>query len=400
MRAPFKSFVFAFAFVAVAVLGTGAHVFAQVPEVQRVGVEGVRNMTNQVTRLLQNNMSKLDPGCFVDCGDYPRASQACADAYADLYSKPVVKMSVTLGYTDVEQGFADAKNNYLAAEDSIRREVWERKLLRDCGGAVGTCGFKKDPDDADLFQKIVQGPDGNDHVVELRLTHSSAGYSDAANRAAGRAQQDLQTRAAESNFYEGARGYDVSIYAGHWRNGGGPSFAPPTLKPGTLAVNFAAYADHAAEQRLLATLRSNPNPPKILGYFACNSALKSSDELRAATRNKSGVITSSSLAEPEIVYAQAYAALDSILAMRCATEFDSALNSIVNIKRKDGKGTRRVGFFNDEHPHFQFPEEETAVPADKRSQTPLVEKPIRPSGEAQPPSQTRPGGAQGADSLK
>jgi hypothetical protein len=359
-------------------------VLAQSPEVQRTGIEGVRNMTNQVTRLLQNNMATMDPGCFFDCGDAPRASQSCADAYGDLYSKPVVRMSVTLGYTDVEKDFADPRYNYLAAEDSIRREVWEKKLLRDCGGAVGTCGFKKDADDADRFTKTVTGPDGRDRIVELRLAHSSASYADALNRTSLRSQQEIQTRLAERNFYGGAGSADVWISAGHDRKGGGTTHSPPPLKPGTIAVNFAAFADRAPEKRLLAALRANPNPPKIVARFACDSADTSESELRAATKGKSGVITSASVAEPEVVFAQAYAALDSILAMRCENEFDRAINSVRNITRHDGKGTRRAGFFNDPHPHFQFPDEPSRVPADKQSQTPLVVAPIHPTTVVSP----------------
>ncbi len=382
----------------------------------KTGVEDVREMTVRVTRQLQNSVADLDLGWFVECGSEGRASQACADAFNDVYSKPVVKFTVTLGYTDVVKEFADQSANFLAAEDSIRREVWEQKLRRPCpkdddGQDVrGTCGFRPDADDADRFTKTVVGPDGKEHTVEVRLTHSSVGYSDVSNRenrpgttkpdcAKPVTAQDRQSCRAEKNFFDHICSSEGVIYAGHWRNGAGPSFSPPPLKPGTVAVNFAAYKNKEAEQRLATALKSCPTPPKILGLFACNSASLSASEMRAAAGNKTGVLTSSSLAEPEVVYAQAYAALDSMLSMRCAAEFDRSLNAVQNVIRRDGRGVRRDGFFGDAHPRFQCPSAEPPIPESKRSQTPLVNQPIHPEGSA--PSNSGPvSPSQGGDSVK
>ena len=384
------------------------HASAQNKGMISAGIEGLRESSEAIAATIYNDVSSLSPGCFSKCGRTPRAPQDCADAYADLYSKPVVTMSVNLGYMDRLYDFG--KNSFIGAEDSIRREVLQKELTTPCyrfpDGSVapGACGFKqKSLDDADLLTKTLTGPDGQSHVVELHLTHSSVSFSDIQNRTALKVQQDqVQTPLAERNFYGGAGSADVWISIGHDRKGGGTTHSPPPLKRGTLAVSYAAFVDRAPEMRLLTALRENPNPPKIVARFACDSAGSSEREMLEATRGRSGVVTSVGLVEPEVAYAQMMATLDSVLAMRCANEFDLALNSVKDFSydatvHKRGKGTRRQGFFGGPHPRFHFTDDEPDVPLRMRSQTPLNDQSIHPTGDLPANPAT---GVQGTDAVK
>jgi hypothetical protein len=366
--------------------------------------EDIRSMTEVVAKYVQGKLASEAPGCFQCAGDQA-APKSCRDAYADLYSKPVLEFRITLGYTDIP-------NDVVNAEDGPRREVWVTRLVKPCPeGVVGTCGFAQDGDDADHFTKNVKGPDGKDHLVNLYLVNSSVGVDDRTNRTTLKAQQDAQTRRAEENFFGGLRTADIVIYAGHARKGGGPSFSPPILHKDGLNTNESAYASRVSETRMLTTLRANPNPPKLMGLFACDAGKWFSEDVRTATRRKSGVASSIGLTEPEIVFAQAYAMLDSILALRCQDQFNRSIDAITNVIRHDGRGAELDGFFTDVHPSFVPAQDEPSggepptgevpmVEEKDRSPEPLTrERPIRPAGD-QPPGQDSSVPTQGADGVR
>ena len=367
--------------------------------------DSAKEVATEVVRKLQNTMAVAPTSCIGDCGG-DAASPTCTDAYNALYSKDT-NISIALGYTDDKGARRDG--NYLHAQDTLRRQVWEEKLMRPCPPETdGTCGFTPVAGDAELYSKEVKAPNGDTHKVNVRLSSSSADYYDSNNRVSdGRPKppckylnadvaartslsQWRQSCRAATTFYEGLKQSDVVIYAGHARLGGGPDYAPPVLTPGTLETREAAYAGRESETRMLQMLRENPKPPKLIGLFACDADGHFSTDVKTATRGKSGVITSKGLTEPEVVFAQAYAMLDSVLSLRCEDGFKKELDTVRNVAlrpRNIGQGVDA-----DIEPFFQrssaraFSEEDPS--AGRRLNTPLIAEPqIRPTGPStQPPS--------------
>jgi hypothetical protein len=322
-------------------------------EAQAARAEQVVRATEKIVNSLQGRMDDNDkPPCF-SCADEAPPPKSCGDAYSEFYSKPVLDFRISLGYADMPE------DPLVAAEDGPRRAVWIEKLLRPCPeGVVGTCGFNRaDIDDGDSFTKMVAGPDGKEHLVNLHLVNSSVGIYDNINRTKLKAQQDKRTKQAESNFFDHLCSSDLPVYAGHARNGAGASFGPPILHADNVNTNEKAY-DHTNEERMLDALRKCPHPPKLIGLFACQSGRWfSTDVLNAVKDPKtglpmSGVASSVGLTEPEVVFAQAYAFVDSVLALRCAPEFKHALNEKKDFfgVDGDGKGATLTGFFKDSQP--------------------------------------------------
>jgi|GEM_PF-4488034 len=365
-------------------------------------VERAADLANKVVDALQTGMENSKISCFADCAGDTQSPPSCSDAYKSLYSKPDVHINISLGYTDFAGDILDSRGDFVRAEDHIRRQVWEQRLMQDCPpGVEGTCGFIPDPDDGDHYTKDVTGPDGRPHTIHVHLASSSSDYYDTNNRTPDRkpkkpctylnadvaartsAAQYAQSCEAAKNFYNGLSGSDVVIYAGHARLGGGPDFAPPIQKPNSLLTDESAYANRALENRMLSALRGNTTPPKLVGIFACNAGDHFSDEIREATSGKTGVVSAIGYTEPEIVFAQAYAMLDSVLAFRCENEFDQETNLLKNVNRHPrvvGQGVRRDGFIG-----YAAPRAPSLPTGAKRNETPLVpQKAIHPAGPAAP----------------
>ncbi len=288
-----------------------------------------------------NFLAPVQPGCFYCTTDAGEATtpKTCTDAYQNLFDKPKLDFRIAIGYTD----------GFLHAEDGPMRAAWIEHLLKPCPeNGVGSCGFKRDPDDISAFSKMVSGPDGKDHEVTVHIVNSAAGIDDLDNRAGARERQAAQTKAAEANFFDGLASADLVIYFGHARKGGGPSFAPPERLSNGISVNYGAYKNRTSEKRMLEVLTNNSHPPKLIGLFACEGNAHFAQDVKAATRGKTGIVTSNGLTQPAVGLSEAYAMLDSVLATRCKKEFVAAMNSVTTFENQTDQPPTLDGFFADE----------------------------------------------------
>jgi hypothetical protein len=255
---------------------------------------------------------------------------ACQSTYQRLYEKQPMRIAVAFGYKDARPA--------RFVGDRYEKLVLLSYLLAPCPPGFWACGFQRDPQDADLFRKTIDGYDGKPRTVELTVTHSSVGPDDDANR--NDRFQAWQSRYAEARFLESLRTADVVLYDGHSRDGGGADFSPPRLKP-DLHVDYYSYL--AKKEGLHAMLRQLTQPgdrPRLLGLFSCASSKLFSRQL-AEVRPKLAILSSEKL----LYYADAtrglLATLSSLLAEACQPQFDSALRAGSN-----GESLKLTGFFD------------------------------------------------------
>ena len=243
-------------------------------------------------------------------------SLSCRKTYKTIYkiadtanqesaSDRTINVRVAFGYMDF--------GNY--TEDKYASAAFATELTSACALGRFACGFKQDPDDADLMTKTVSimGPDGDlrTRVVRLNIHDSSVTDNELTNRTTQGEQQDAKTAEAQKFFDDGLKQSDIVFYVGHARDGGGPDFAPPVVnnihRPHRLSlVSRASPRNRFDEQR---SARCGARSPKVLGIFACYAQTHFLDWLRALAP-KTGLILSGQ-EEFEASVGQASASLDS-----------------------------------------------------------------------------------------
>lgn len=253
----------------------------------------------------------------------------CRSTYESLYREDTVEMRFVLGYADGDSFIHDRYQKYVIAE----------QLTSDCGIRKGACGFKPLSDDDDeVFVKTLIGPDGKEKTVRIRLVSSSESVIDKENRLTSSpgktvkmtSAQETRSRYAEKIFLDGMKEAEVVIYVGHARKGGGPSFEPAVLNAaGKVDYNYYKFHQDSAE-RMFAAIESSSRPPKLLGVFACDASPLWAEQFREKAP-QTGVVLAGSIVRFDAAIAQAYATLDSVLAMRCESDFQSSIRAIDKI---------------------------------------------------------------------
>lgn len=199
---------------------------------------------------------------------------ACLEAYADLLGGENLKIRVVFGYKDARPA--------RFVGDRHERLAFVTQLLKACEPGEGACGFRRHPDNADLFTKRVIGPMDNPVDVELYVVNSSVGSDDQGNRADP--YQVWQSQYAHKAFFEGTESADIVFYNGHSRFGGGPDFTPPRLSPQQSPDVSYYKSQRPGFKKLLKSLQTRSEKPEgttgatgssdllVLGLFSCSSS--------------------------------------------------------------------------------------------------------------------------------
>jgi hypothetical protein len=262
------------------------------------------------------------------------ATEECRQTYQRFYRESSVEVRIVFGYKDARPA------RFVA--DRYERLIFVQRILRACAGPTDRlCGFSRNTNDADLFTRNVLGPDGNSRLVRLRVVQPSAGADDEENRK--NPFQAWRTEYAQREFLEGFATSDLVIYNGHSRAGGGPDFRPPKIS-GSGDIDFGWYQTHEPgfEPVLEALRKLPPNSarPKLAGFLSCASTTHFLGRMREIRPNLA------TLTSPRLLYFSdaletSLETLDSILAMKCESEFGEALK-----KAETRAGGARVsGFF-------------------------------------------------------
>ncbi|CAN5708363.1 hypothetical protein BH10BDE1_BH10BDE1_03000 [soil metagenome] len=249
-------------------------------------------------------------------------ARVCKEKWTDFYSNEPVDVRIVFGYQDSDDDSL--------AGDVLQRQAMVDRITSKCAedNLVQACDFTRSPDDADVFERDIRGPDAKMHKMRVRLTASSYSSSDAVNKAFS-SEQEAKTEQSKKIFYEGLKKADMLLYVGHARGGGGPDFKPARRNEKG-KIDYAYYREpppgvDTGVDELTKALMDSDRSPKILGFFACESEAWRTRLSRYAP--KSGLILSATPKMPlEVGVAQAFAALDSAIWQRCGESFDKALN--------------------------------------------------------------------------
>lgn len=246
-------------------------------------------------------------------------SRSCDATYRRLFGKGSASFRVVFGYKDARPA--------RFVGDRHERLAFVQRIVKPCEGARQDCGFMRDEDNADLFSKTINEPDGKPVKIALVVAASSVGSDDEANRED--ALQEWQSAYVERLFLGGIEKADVVFYNGHSRFGGGPDFEAPRLTAES-SVDVSFYQGRRPGfQKILEKLRERAKRdkdhagPQVLGLFSCASSQHFSEAI--AKESKTALISSRAL----IYYADALenslAALSALLEMKCEREFRGAI---------------------------------------------------------------------------
>jgi hypothetical protein len=191
----------------------------------------------------------------------PLASATCQKNYLDLFSNEAIEMTVAFGYDDVS---ATATNDLKSFSLFVKSATtpcskWDQKI----------CGFSIKSIKPHILEKKIFGPDGKTRILKIITDASSITDNDVTNRLDPR--QKLQTAAMKNLFVHGLQNSEVTIYMGHSRDGGGPSFEPPKLDSHG-HVNYDYYhKNKSAKRMMIETLANSPSKSRLIALLSCSS---------------------------------------------------------------------------------------------------------------------------------
>ncbi len=168
-------------------------------------------------------------------------------------------------------GYKDTRPT-LFVGDRYERLYLIQFLTRPCKQAKNNiCGFIRDDQDGDSFNRIFSLSKTNNLNVRIKLTPSSVGPNDDLNRQ--NPYQNVQSLISENNLLSGLNSAFATFYIGHSRDGGGPDFSPPKMSA-TKDVDFNWYrSNKPGINKVLAAMGSSQfKQNQIFGMLSCLSS--------------------------------------------------------------------------------------------------------------------------------
>ena len=269
------------------------------------------------------------------------AKHVCEERWADYYNTPPMDprnpggekkpldLRVSLGYMDT-----DANS---VVHDILMRQAFVKSVTAKCPtNLLRACGFKENERDGDLFEKEVMGPTGEMQKVHLRITASSYSLLNQKNRD-NQFEQFIKSQQAEDSYYGAIKDKaDLSIYVGHARDSGGPDFSPADRKKSDGTIDYTRYRrDKPGIAKLRKAFKEAQGAtPRMMAFLACDST-RWENEIQKLAPNSGIILSKTDKIALEIEMAFAYTLIDSVLWQRCKTEFNRAMNTVVDARPEE-----------------------------------------------------------------
>jgi hypothetical protein len=291
-------------------------------------------------RARQSSLTVLETE--IESGKFSRATKQaprtksearCQAAYRRLYSQGQLSISIVYGYND--------QRPYSHVIDGDERAILHDALVSPCRDQFDRlCGFSEDA--SGVLHKQIEGVDGENVNVGLRLRASSVSSDDNANRVSLKDRQTQATAASRAEFARSLKEDDVVFYIGHARNGGGPDFRPPLLN-GEGKVDLLRYQTKKEGLKLMTAGLARATRLKLLGVFACLSNRHFSDSL-LRVRSDVGYLLAGEVTKPTPMNFALWGVLHSVLGRSCEKAMAAAV-SVPNVGVTPASFTL-TGFFD------------------------------------------------------
>ncbi len=258
---------------------------------------------------------------------FSQADKACHESYDKMYADGELTLSLFLGYSDNEDYVDDviSKANYV---ETITTNCDEETLVTEL------CGFKRDPDDADIFTKTITRANGKTDNIKLRITSSAVTSSNHVNTGTNKNSQYKKSAQTEAKFLKALQTDDVVIYNGHARRGTGPGFRPMGNADWVKAV-----ALKSSLQKMVHALKTAKKTPAIIGMITCEGESHYGKALQDAAPNSGLLLTrqTTSFSDSDIIVQNS---IENILQKKCAPAFRKSIqNSVRDIYNSPLDGT-------------------------------------------------------------
>jgi len=256
--------------------------------------------------------------------DGPRGNPVCTERYQALQRDGVLNIVWGLGYADNSPG------NYVF--ELAYEALVTRTLLAPCTPGLNLCGFRRSPQDPNLYLKSTRNLSGSALQVELKIVKGSLSVDNAFNTSdANRARQQASCEAARAEYARAIEnGAEVVLYSGHARDGAGPDFCPPVRRADG-HTNYTWYHQNKIGKwrmiNAMQTAAKAKKPNQLVGLYACYTRRHFEKNIAAALPRAGfiGTDVGPSLIE---VYHYAFGTIDSLLAMRCQQGLRESLDVI------------------------------------------------------------------------
>lgn len=246
---------------------------------------------------------------------FSQSDETCHQSYEKMYGDGELTMSLFLGYAD--------NDDYV--NDHINKARYVEQITENCDETtvIELCGFKRDPDDADIFRKTITRANGRQEKIRLRISSSAVGSSNKENMSTNKAAQDRQSAQTEAKFIKALQTDDVVIYEGHARRGTGPGFKPMGTTDWVKAV-----AMKQSLQNMTNALKTAKKTPGIIGMITCEGESHYGKALQEAAPNSGLLLTrqTSSFSDADSIV---QSSLEFILQKQCAQSFRAVLKQSV-----------------------------------------------------------------------
>ena len=255
----------------------------------------------------------LPLGCLTPSASKVVREDSCLQAYARFYRDPVIDIRVLFGYKDTRP--------LRFVGDRYERNTFVEQLTGPCLESETACAFSRSADDGDRFEKKIVIYDGTTRTVQISVSHSSVGPDDDENLKDS--YQKWQSEVAQTNFFSGLEMAHAIFYHGHSRNGGGPDFSPPVIRPDG-HVDYGRYMkEKPGVAPMLAAIQKRKNPG-LLALLSCISSGHFAQTIEK-TDPQLALITHRKLLYYDTGRKSLMGALNALLGNWCQPGFDNAI---------------------------------------------------------------------------
>lgn len=251
---------------------------------------------------------------------------SCNSQILEMADDDQINIFVGFGYMDVTGGqdFNDSGNSLYNNGDVLDIDAAQALTNMLKGGCSGSqnkaCGFKSRNG---FLSKRIRSRFNNQRIrVNIKIMSSARTADDSSNRRS----QDQANKSAntKAHFLSALQNYDVVLYLGHARSGGGPDFKPPVLTSRG-NVNYSHYRQTREGIRsMLGALNGAAEPPSMIGVLACKSTGLFSRSIRNASPN-SYLVTADDLFDYNDILPTGYAMIEGVVSQQCGSKLSNLI---------------------------------------------------------------------------